>query len=369
LTATRPEGLVLVAVLALYARRRWRRWLLLLLGAGCGMAVTCAVNWQATRTLLPLTMHGRKLFLASGQPLTFDRRMALEAESLRRVLHVWTSGISLGSGVLATELAQAQAFVLLLCAAAVAAVLLARRGRVRLSALLASMIALNAVYAWAFPSEGHGGRHLPLQVLLFLPLLFWGTRRCLLRLAAAVRLRLSSPLATSVVVASMAVAAVVSWRMWVPVSCLGIEQINDEHGAMAAWLLANPPLPGPSPADLPPRTAPSRHIAAFDIGRIGYALDGSLVDLGGLTDPGFLQAFRSGRTAAYLQSRGVTLLVLPTMAQERKLFARAILGRDLGTVQLQERKTICFPEGPSWFVFGATGAAFPCQTAFAMRYR
>lgn len=52
-------------------------------------------------------------------------------------------------------------------------------------------------------------------------------------------------------------------------------------------------------------------IAAHDIGALGWAMDRRTIDLGGLIDPGWLEAAKLGQQAAYLAEHQVSYVVLP----------------------------------------------------------
>jgi hypothetical protein len=361
LTMTRPEGALLALLLVGFkgtARRGWWSCGLLTAGAGVGAAVYAAVNWQASRTLLPLTMQGRRLLTFGGGPIALPVRLRMERDGVMRLVAIWRvvrtplvwrtgwSAAVIGLGLL------------LLAGAMVLALLLARRGRPRLSALLVWMVALNGVYLVLFPSDGHAGRHLPLQALLFLPWVFMGLRRGLVWLGERVGWSGVGGPAMWAVGALMVVSTAVSCRQWARLTRDGIGQIEGEHGAMADWIVQH----------VPTEALRAREVAVFDIGRIGYVLGGSLVDLGGLTDPQFIPAFKAHRVVEYLEARQVRYVVLPTLRQDRGLFATVVLGPMGGSYGLEPLHTDCYPDGPAWTVFFATGAAWPCQTAFAIHY-
>ena len=60
--------------------------------------------------------------------------------------------------------------------------------------------------------------------------------------------------------------------------------------------------------ELPPEAV----IAAHDIGALGWRMDHRCIDMGGLIDPGWLEAAKAGRQADYLDEHHVRYVVLPT---------------------------------------------------------
>ena len=112
----------------------------------------------------------------------------------------------------------------------------------------------------------------------------------------------------------------------------------------------------------------NRQIAVFDIGRIGYGLHGSLVDLGGLTDPGYLPFLTRGEVPIYLKAHGVQVIILPTYPGRPNELARMLLPSTAIPFGMQELQRICFPLGRAETVMGSTGAALPCQTAYSLRF-
>jgi hypothetical protein len=149
-----------------------------------------------------------------------------------------------------------------------------------------------AVFATRLPVTGHGGRCQPINLLLLFPCLLAG----LLFLAERIPKRhfgASLAIAAAILIA----AGAVSLRMWRSISMDSIEHINSSHGKAAEWLL---------------RTLPSTRIAAYDIGRISFALKRPIVDLGGLTDPAYVPYLITGRAPLYLAKQQVNLVVLPS---------------------------------------------------------
>lgn len=363
LVLTRPEGLFLAALLLLYRHRAGRSLkasLGLLLGAAVAQGIAFGVNWQASHTLLPLTMKGRLWLyfggtsIGSSVRLWFVRRWAFE------LLANWTSLAPATAARL--HLMPGLLLLTILGAVAVAWTIrtLGSRGKDRMSALLLWMAALTLLYCAALPATGHGGRYQPLQMLLMGPLLWIGFSRCLLwggmRLGAGVDLPRN--VATAATFLLMGLSAAASWGHWRALAADGIDQIDDEHGAMGLWVEQH------VPAD----EVRQRQIAVFDIGRIGYGLHGSLVDLGGLTDPHYLPFLTHGEVPVYLREHHVQIVILPTFPDTPNQLAATLLPHTAAAFEMQELHTVCFPLPRAEAVMDSTGAALPCQTAYSLHF-
>lgn len=125
---------------------------------------------------------------------------------------------------------------------------------------------------------------------------------------------------------------------------------------MALWIEGN----------IPKATLDAGNIAVFDIGKIGYVLHGRLIDLGGLTDAGYLPYLLDGRVAQYLRERHISYIVLPTNPSPA-MFANRLFGNSK-LPQLEELHTVCVPIGLADEVASASNAAERCQSAYLMRF-
>ena len=362
LALTRPEGVLLVGLLVLLrsAGRGWGARAVLAAGAGAGLGVSFAVNWAVTRTLLPLTMKGRQWLFFQNH--TADGwRFAFERTAVRRLLDVWTVR------PVDFDYSRLTAGAALLTLAALAALAgwalwrLARRGSARLLAVAMWAVALNATYLLMLPTWGHGGRYQPMTLLLMVPLLAAGVLHALrsLSLRAGAAATLANRVAVVGTTLLLAASAARSLSLWRGLTGNGIDQINQEHGAMAAWVASH----------VPPDDQRARRIAAFDIGRIGYGLHGSLVDLGGLTDAAYLHYLETHTVPRYLRERGIRYLVLPTDPRTPDKFLGQLMPGWAAAVDLRELETVCFPEAVALRVNEGTGAAMRCQSAYDLRFR
>ncbi len=362
LALTRPEGLFLAVVLVCLRARAGRsvpQCAALLLGTAVATGISLRINWLSSHTLLPLTMKGRSWLYFGSQPMHLSTHVAFLRDWAPELLATWTfPGPSAGGP------ARSLGLVLLALVSVglllVGITVLLRRQRNGTGALLLWMLMLTLLYTVVLPSTGHGGRYQPMQVLLALPLLWIALRR---GIGWAVS-RYGTPagmaerFATGSVVLLMAGSTAVSYAHWRPLAWNGIDQIQEEHGAMGDWVQRN----------LPSAAITGQHIAVFDIGRIGYGLHGSLLDLGGLTDRFYLPYLFGGRVPEYLRAHGVQYVVLPTLAGQASPFQRTLLPPGPTAFTLTPLKSICFPLDRAVMVMKGTGAALPCQTAYAIDF-
>lgn len=354
LALTRPEGIVILALLWLTrvsAGRSRGQWTGAAAGAACGAIASAAVNWVISRRLTPLTMQGRGGLVWSGQWLS--DRLDFLGHTAARLLIVWNiyapQVLLHGRGLfLGIPLIMLIGVLLLL---AVRRLRQLRASRYLL--LCAWAVVLEVLYLLVLPSTGHGGRYISLVVMMFLPLLFLGLHE------AFVLLLKNDSVAWTVVGTFAAVTAVLSLSTWRGAARADITQINSEHGAMAAWIEQN----------LPSSTIAGREIAVYDIGRIGYALHGNLVDLGGLVDPKFRPYLVAGRTAEYLEQRGVQYVVLPTNPQASDAGYATSLSLDPqhGAI-LSPIYTVCSNPGVARKAFTSSETAAPCQRIYRIQY-
>ncbi len=369
LALTRPEGLFLSGVLVLFQRRAGRTWGqsgAVLLAAAAAQGISLRVNWVASHTLLPLTMKGRQWLYFGPQPPQIAVRLAFLRRWVPQAIANWT----FPPAYIGSRLEPWTYFFLgLLLAGAVLATAITfyRHRQNRMSALLLWTVFLTLLYVIILPATGHAGRYQPMQMLLFPPLLWIGVKRGFAWTiesvgSAAPRAHV---LATAALVPLVLAATALSLHHWRSLSANGIDQIEAEHGTMGNWVQQH----------LPAQAVTGREIAVFDIGRIGYGLHGSLVDLGGLTDKKYLPYLEDGRVPEYLQTHHVRYVVLPTNPWRSSDPRRTdtftdLLLRDPGRIfELQPLDTICIPAARAAFVLRGTGAAMPCQTVYAIRFR
>lgn len=97
-------------------------------------------------------------------------------------------------------------------------------------------------------------------------------------------------------VAITLVLGAISLNTWRIVIGDSIRHIASTHAAAAEWIRQNVPSNKP--------------IAAFDIGKTGYATQQDFIDLGGLTVPSVLPYMTEHRVPIYLRQEGVSLAVL-----------------------------------------------------------
>jgi len=160
----------------------------------------------------------------------------------------------------------------------------------------------------------------------------------------------------SAIALAAAVDSIVIWRV---ATAADIDQIDSEHGAMAKWLVAK----------LPPGSFASPKVAVFDIGRMGYQVDGNLIDLGGLVDSDLLPYILQGRAAVYLREHGVRYVVLAgqpvpnEIAYNNKLHLDAAHG-----VTLKPVYRVCADPAIASVALESSGTAFPCQWLYEADY-
>jgi hypothetical protein len=355
LVLTRPEGIFLVLLLFFVpgvAGRSLRDWLTAFSGAACGMVILAVINWLTSGHLTPQTMKGRQ-FLAGGDQLRFTNHLYFLGQSFARVLKTWSFGASEtilhGRGLVVGGL-----LFLLLATIVISGVLGLRRLRAsRFLLLCAWGGVIELLYFAMLPNTGHGGRYLSVALTVFLSLFFFGCSRLL---AAA---GLGEPRVWIVVCVLGVATAAISIPAWRRAAAAGIDQINDEHGAMAVWLEQN----------LPAASFASPQVAMFDIGRIGFQFHGNIIDLGGLVDRDYLPYLLHRRTAAFLYRHDVHYLVLPTDRATGDAFYTGMLALDPahGAV-LKPLHSVCADAATVRLTFASTSAAFECQTLFSIGY-
>ena len=372
LALTRPEGIFLIAILLLFrnrANRTWKDCSFLVLAVAIAESIYTWSNWTTSHSLLPMTMKGRQWLYFGPSISPFDRARFLE-EIIFRALLNWTiraRGIWKIPPHPETVFATAGGFAVLAAFALMAKYYLEKRSRT--SALLLWMLALFCTYFAILPNFAHGGRYQPFVILLTPALLAIGA----LRLAqwSWSRIRAAHPnhpakaASNRIVLASLALllalATGASLVLWRGVLRDGNDTINGEHAILGQWLSQN----------IPATELAAHRVGVFDFGRIGFELNGDLLDLGGLTDPDYLPYLMKGDVGPYLVQHQIHYLVLPTLRDETQfgggIFLK-LLPQPQSRFKLDELKTVCSPYRAAERASMETGFGLPCQTAYSLHY-
>lgn len=165
------------------------------------------------------------------------------------------------------------------------------RGGPRIRVLLIFAAVFFCVFWVAFPTDGHGGRYQPLNLLILFPCIFLGLWGLLAQVIPS-KPRVVDWLTMLVLFA----AGSVSLLTWRTITADGIAHISQTHGRAAAWLNRNVPA--------------GTRVAAFDVGRVSYDWNHGIVDLGGLADPFYIPYLESGRVPEYSRQNGIQYVVL-----------------------------------------------------------
>lgn len=340
---TRPEGVILIAVLVLAAPRlgRSRRQAAVAFAAWLPfLAILLGSDWYTSHSLLPATLAGRTWldFHEHGGPHSLWALRNLSGSWFLRLPRMINANLTLPGNV---KIAAAKGLVEWVLAAAGLAWLFQVRSR-RLLLLCAWCAAHMATFLATFPNSGSGGRYQPLLLMLALPLMFLGIWQ-LLGWAAK---KLGWPLEPAVWAAVLMVGAwsLGTWRM---VALDGIDHINATHGQIAQWINRN----------LPPEAS----IGSFDIGRISYDRQGrAVVDLGGLADSAYMPYLVAGDISPYLAKEHIQYVVLPSSMG-------TVLGLWPGHGVGPALAGYCSPQ-ESWLLgYSATHHAAQCQSIYKVQ--
>ncbi|HEV8245136.1 MAG TPA: hypothetical protein VGP93_05185 [Polyangiaceae bacterium] len=288
LSLTRPEGILLLPLLALCRRpRTLGEWSSLTLAPVVVSACHAIFNFARTGHFLPATLGGRRWMWLSplGGLNALERAAVLVVDWINRLAEFSLGSLDHWWFWLALALAIWGA----------ASALKAPRQR----ALIAWTLLHVGIYALALPTLGHGGRYQPLLPALFLMLTALGA----LRLGRSV-LGLASARLRSAVFALLALAALAlalagpgtSLLAWRRAQHDAVEHINTTEIGMGRLIA---------------RLPPSAVIASFDIGGIGYFSGRPIVELGGLSSDEIVPLLWQGRVSRYLRERRVDYVVLP----------------------------------------------------------
>lgn len=344
---TRPEGAVLVALLLvgypLLVRSTPTRpayYATACLAAGL-TSVPFIINLLTSRSLLPLTLKGRRFLYFTGHGSALHLRIELIEQWIMRPFKM----VAAVDGQQVHGLGPHLAFLL---AVSVLAALwawgfssLIRGHRVAMALICGWGVLHSLLYVVILPSSGHAGRYQTFLLLLTLPLLAIGV-------AAALRRWPAAPLVAAVLVAAVGCRSLPLWRR---VLVSGIDHINGSHGVAAGWIDSH--LPGQA-------------IAVFDIGRIGYERtedhsNPPVVDLGGLTDASYLPFLLEGRVPEYLKLHDIRYAVFPVDESGESNFLDSLHFDGSTTVRRRPMFRACSEEKVRDLSWVETRNASPCQ--------
>lgn len=225
LVLTRPEGIFLTVLLLLlkkWAGRSSKECGILILGAVAAQLISFRVNWEASHTLLPLTMKGRQFLYLGSLHATQAQRMLLLRDWVRRIMKTWTLNeyVRHHIGLELLALTSLLGILLLL----VEVISLFRERRSRMCAVVLWAGGIDLLYFVLLPATGHGGRYQSLHLLLILPLMWAGFFRTLKWIGQRMRLspRLSYRLAVLATALPMLISTIATIHTWRTVSGEGI---------------------------------------------------------------------------------------------------------------------------------------------------
>jgi hypothetical protein len=330
---TRPEAIILAPALAITGwRRRSAPSIALMLSAWLPcIAALFAANLYTSHSLMPLTLKGREWMyfapkggthslLSIGTFLLSWITVRQDQFTIFQTNRYLTAFVTAASGVF---------FV-------AGAVRLFTRGGSRLRLLFAVTALFFLLFLLTFPTQGHGGRYQPLNLLLLLPCMLFGVVELLQHLFPS---RRKTAAVLTGCIALLAGAA--SLHMWRTITLDGIAHINDTKGATSAWMLRHAP--------------PDARVAVFDIGRFSYDWNGPILDLGGLVDPGYLPFLTQRQVPRYVQQYDASYIILPTDSA-------AIFGFTADS--LREVARFCSPP-QAWNIgYFYTSNAWQCQSIY-----
>lgn len=362
---TRIEAIVVVPVFVLarlvvlegpFDRRAYARQLLLLalpIAASCVLLVLN--NYWTSGSPLPVTMKGRQwLYFGENTQASYIRvAYFLYGWTLRVVRWYLAFGVN---GLTKTGEQVLQFISVLLIAIGIVSLIRRRAKHVLFILILCALDV--AVYAAILPSGGHGGRYQALVMPFILPLVGIGLvasfRFCLNLFSDSVELG-NTPI-QSFPILVLVWFGVMSVFQWSQIAQAGIQHINATHVKVGHWI-----------ADTLPKNAV---VASFDIGAIGYFAERRIVDLGGLTDPSFVQYLFARRVDQYLKDNQIKWLVLPYspgINEGSELDFAARLGLLHSRIVKLHRVTMISNDAATWATaYPATGHADPAQIIYEL---
>jgi hypothetical protein len=373
LILTRPEGILLLPVLAFAAWRRGdarRDVTLLAAAAACGAAVYVLWNLAVGGAPWTSTFAGRRWLALGGRPPADD--IIGVASAIATMLFRWLRTVLWGMlrwAPTGTWIA-AGAAALALCTGPAHAIVRSLRGRSKAprtaddsadrarprprgwsaAAVLAAWSVLHTLaYALFLPYPGHAARYLA-PLLLCAALLL--SRMLALqppvpRTHGPAELFFRHLLPAALPVAA---AALIGWAALGSWSCAwrsGVDHINSVHRRAAVWIAV--------------RTPTAARVAAYDIGAIGFFSGRRVIDLGGLVHPA-VQPFMDGRIDAYILASGadVVAMIAPREGTGAEGFLPHALGYGrsgrLHTTRIAE---FSYPENLYRRHIAVTGNAYP----------
>ncbi len=348
----RPEGFFLVALLIVLDLHPFRLRDSIAASAGSAVAVACTVivNRITAHRFLPQTLEGRRYLISPH--ITLLARLRFLQLMTARLLKIWSFvSLQFAHGLLKLAGALIAVALVIVLLAAIRE-LYSLRSRSFTALVLWGAMVLG-LYFFILPAAIHGGRYLSPFLLVYPCLILLGVKRLLLLTGFRPNHVWAAVLVFAVLTAARSVA------IWRAATGADIQQINSEHGAMAQWIEGN----------LPPEIPAGEHLAAFDIGRLGYQFHGSVIDLGGLVDNGYLPYLRSGRVGVYLQQHDVSYVVLPT----DRPFGNPWFGHPMGLdpahgVTLTPVHAVCAAPEVAELAATSTGIAARCQSLYRITY-
>ncbi len=269
LTLTRPEGVVLAALvfLAMLAERRFTAWGGGLLGLGICLAPYLAFNLATSGAIFPNTFYAKSAEYA----VLFERVPFLARWATLLLVPFIGAQILLVPGLLyiVGALARKRAW----------------------SALLpvAWILLLPMLYALRLPVAYQHGRY-EMPIIPFIVLYgIWGTG------ALLARVRFFVLRATWTV--SIGAALLIFWLLGARQYATDVAIVDCEMVQTARWVAAH------APADAV--------VAAHDIGALGYYYPKPVIDLAGLVSPEVIPFIRDEtRLREYLEARGATFVIV-----------------------------------------------------------
>ena len=281
LVLTRPEGLALLALIALsFVIARLRRgvtqrevvW-------GATSVFVClaflvsyaAFNLRMAGFIFPTTFYAKQ-----AEYRTMVESMSLPARFGQLLLTIWTG----------PQLLLVPGFVFSVFSSL-------RRRRLDMILLWAWWLCSVGVYALRLPVTYQHGRYLIPTIPVFVILGVWGTWEVVRSLGSA---RMGWVLSRAWLV-TVVVLLLLFWVLGARAYAHDVNFIYGEMGAMAAWLDEN--------------VSPQARLAVHDIGMVGYHLRRPFLDLAGLVTPEVIPFIDDEeRLLDFMQARGVDYVVV-----------------------------------------------------------
>jgi hypothetical protein len=334
LAVTRPDGLLLGMLLLLLFRvaNRTFRELILAASAWGGFVLgAIASNLYESHSIMPGTMKGRAwLYFGAGGPHSFA--------SIFWFLFKWIIKPSMNFSLWyahppAVYSLGVLSLVSLPVVLSIVGILWLLRSRLRgVSIIVILAFGHFLIFLVMFPSWEEGGRYQPLNLLLLLPAMLFGTLRSALGILPKYSRFVTPAVSTAFLIASGS-----SLNTWRVVTIEGIAHIRNTHYAASRWLATN---------------APYARVAAFDFGRISFERRSGVLDIAGLTDPSYYPYMTRGDALEYAERKHVEFVVLPSDDIPR------VLGF---THSLTARARFCTPRSTWMIAWNYTRSAAQCQ--------